>query len=888
MKRRVWLILPVVAVGVAAAWGGWRYAGLGGPTAVEDWVRQYLVTVLQRHLNPQVHLGEFDYQYPRTVSITDFRLRQDNIDILSVNQIRLELAEIPRTGEPIHIERIDLAGPAFRLEKTQNGELAGWSDLLRPDAEQGEENIEPGYRVSDFMRLKLASIRNGAFTYRANADQAETVLSGIHAELETPAADEGAGWYQLIGKLTRDELFGMSLNGRINVDTGDIVVNGLDIQGSLDETRYSIFPESVQALLRQYQLRGSLALDASGVWSPRDADKREVHAKGRLGNTHFVYDGAVMSSTSIDIQADLAGNTIQAVASGDALNGNATLRFEDLLEDARPGELTVNVLQIDLSQLVHLAPPNLQRTLDPLHLQGRMSGDLKTQLSPNFTLESGNATVTVEPAALQLLRRNMNSPKVTVTAQVEGRQAQIEVVAGELQDDTQKSARDVRVTIKTDSGRTDVFAAFVAFGGRADGSIQFNANSPGEYPFAIRASGVRFEELRSLAPDADRQVLKGSVSGNLEGTWNSSDWTASTLAGMLSTPDARLQLASASLPISTGKVAVRLNDRRIELSGRVNAAGGNFTGRIGWNVPSIETIDVTGDIDSISLAAALDVSGQSWNRPPGGAVQFDTRLSGDLSLAIPTVQPTAATGRVDLRAGAGHFHLGKTRFPMDACTVVAEIRDQRITGRTSLTFLGGRAELDGSAPLDPRNDWAINWHIRDIQLERLFALKANASRQQYRGRLSSDGDVKGRITSNGSSFNGRGRLNVTQGQLLELPVIREIASLLRPAGTLIGTATDDTANAEFDIQPDGLVSESFEVKSPLMALRGRGRVQFDGRLDLVVRATAAPKITKLLGPLDRLIDDASGRLVTYRVGGTTEHPSVRVEPLGLSVFPEDR
>ncbi len=888
MKRRVLIGVFSLAAVMASAWGAWRYVGLGGSSVVEDWVRRYLVTALQEHLNPEIHIGDLDYEYPRTVSITDFRLHDSNVDILTVNQIRLELAEIPKTGEPILIEQIELSGPAFKLEKNTTGAMVGWSNLMRHRADAIETSVEPGYRVSDFMRLRMARIRNGSFTYRPDAGASETILAGIHAELETPAASAGPGWYQLIGTLSRDELLSLSLDGRINVDSGELVMNTLHVEGTLNEARYSIFPQSVQAMLRRYQLQGSLALDASGAWSPRDDSRTQAHIEARLTDTRFLREGVILTSKGVDVRGDFADNALNATAFGDVLEGQASVTFKIDVNNRQSSHLGIQLTHVNLARLASIAPRGLHKVLEPLQPEGRISGEFKGILADGWALISGHASAAVESAAIRVLQKPLRSSKVTLDVALKSGESVVDVVAGDVMTGTRSLGRDVRIAIKSGAGRTGISAGLEAFGGRADAAIQIANSVSGKYPFSVRTSGIRIEELRSLiVADTAPDTLGGIVSGDLAGTWDAEDWSASSLSGNLSISDGRLHVASAVLSFSSDSMKVKLNDHGMEIDGRLSVFGGTFAGRLSWDVPAIRTVDITGQIQSMPLAALLDASGQSWNKLPGGQSRMDGRFSGDVSMKIPTARPEGLTARIDTRGAAGHVYIGESRVPVDSWVFKADAGEARAIARVQLGLLGGRADVEGNIPLDASGDWDAGWRMQGLQLEAISRLRTGAAGQRYRGLLSGHGEMKGRLSAWPNSLSGRGRLEVTQGQLLELPIIHDIARLVRPAAMLVGAASDDTARASFTVEATGAASESFEIESPLMALRGRGRVQFDGGLDLVIRATAAPKITKLLGPLDRLIDDASGRLVTYRVKGSVERPVIRVEPLGLSVFPED-
>ena len=65
--------------------------------------------------------------------------------------------------------------------------------------------------------------------------------------------------------------------------------------------------------------------------------------------------------------------------------------------------------------------------------------------------------------------------------------------------------------------------------------------------------------------------------------------------------------------------------------------------------------------------------------------------------------------------------------------------------------------------------------------------------------------------------------------------------------------------------------------------RASGRVNFDRTINLTVRAAPLGKVTALLGPAGKLLDDATGGLLTFDARGTLAHPLVIPRPLGIPV-----
>src|ERR1051326_6562630 len=99
MTRRLIAVGVASLIAILAGFAWW--IGSAGSTPLEEWIRGYLVSVCQAHLNTHLELGQLDYRYPRTVVISGLSLRTDDVTILAGAGARLELAEFPRRGKPL-------------------------------------------------------------------------------------------------------------------------------------------------------------------------------------------------------------------------------------------------------------------------------------------------------------------------------------------------------------------------------------------------------------------------------------------------------------------------------------------------------------------------------------------------------------------------------------------------------------------------------------------------------------------------------------------------------------------------------------------------------------------------------------------------------------------
>jgi hypothetical protein len=91
----------------------------------------------------------------------------------------------------------------------------------------------------------------------------------------------------------------------------------------------------------------------------------------------------------------------------------------------------------------------------------------------------------------------------------------------------------------------------------------------------------------------------------------------------------------------------------------------------------------------------------------------------------------------------------------------------------------------------------------------------------------------------------------------------------------------DSADATFSIHPDYVYLSRADIITVLAALYGRGRVYYDKRLDLDVRASPLGELQRLTGRIGEALGRLTGDIITYKVQGTIARPVIRPVPLGL-------
>jgi hypothetical protein len=154
-------------------------------------------------------------------------------------------------------------------------------------------------------------------------------------------------------------------------------------------------------------------------------------------------------------------------------------------------------------------------------------------------------------------------------------------------------------------------------------------------------------------------------------------------------------------------------------------------------------------------------------------------------------------------------------------------------------------------------------------------------RPAYSGRLATTGELRGELGRMPESLEGQSTVQVSEGQLLALPIISHVAQLV--SGKQLGLELEmrDSGRAELEITGTHVNITDAGVQSPLLEMRGQGQIHYDGRLDLQVNAGLFERLQSRFGAIGKIVGEVTDRTMVYRVEGTLAAPKVSVSPLGL-------
>ena len=441
--------LLLVLVGGVAFW----LSGQHGRAALQRWIGQQLVAVANRYLIPQISFADLEYHYPRTVVLKGLRLTADDpaspgghVDIMNVDRITLELAEIPRFGQPIRIQQLILERPELRFISGGSGKAnyIGIDHLLRGPQwvpAQGDPTTQGADTpLSSLFEMQSVQISEGSLLVDLRQPGYPVMrLDQIHTRLNVQSAAKTGGepgWYALDMKLQRPPVLDIQAAGRLHLDTMTLDLSALKMAVTLGRPQDRYLPPVLQQLLRDHEISGQLTAEGKGIIPCND------WRSSRLDMATHLTDGLIAIGSnrwpvpSLETTCSLA---------------NHLGRIDSLKVSMLRGTIQANG-QVDLSQTPHAA---ITGHLDHLRLEQTLrqakgrKDKYRGDLSGQFTWQANiNAIMTGSTGGGEI-------------ALVEGRLNGLPVV-GQLLDATRQAMKVIGV----DSGKdTDTVQAEFSFAG---------------------------------------------------------------------------------------------------------------------------------------------------------------------------------------------------------------------------------------------------------------------------------------------------------------------------------------------------------------------------------------------------------------------------------------
>jgi hypothetical protein len=232
---------------------------------------------------------------------------------------------------------------------------------------------------------------------------------------------------------------------------------------------------------------------------------------------------------------------------------------------------------------------------------------------------------------------------------------------------------------------------------------------------------------------------------------------------------------------------------------------------------------------------------------------------------------------LDVRLVGGHIAFGDYLLPVDQLDLASRFSEDVFTVETlEYRGLGGQANAAGRINLRSLSASAAI-DARDLLIDQ--ALRSADGASQLKGKLSVSGSATADLASIDSTSDGTGRMSVTEGRLVQIPIISRLIGAIK----LSNGASDGTDRASADLQliGDRLRMTRIEIVSGPLGARGEGDVRFDSNLDFRLSAGPFEGLRNSLGGVGNVLNRVTDGLVVYYVTGTFDKPVVSVRTLGI-------
>lgn len=306
--------------------------------------------------------------------------------------------------------------------------------------------------------------------------------------------------------------------------------------------------------------------------------------------------------------------------------------------------------------------------------------------------------------------------------------------------------------------------------------------------------------------------------------------------------------------------------------------------------------DLTIGIEKFTLDMKVHREQDRYLPPQVQRVLRDHDIRGDAKLTATGLFNAndwrASTVEAQLELTDGHATLAEYMLPLDVLRLEATMAERRVeVRRIAADLFSGKVRGDAVIQLNEDFDTDIRLGADQLDLEQ--TLKPIEGAPRYSGRLDFDVSVQMPLggQADGPRLFGRGKAELRRGRVARLAVISDVIDFMASRGDLKKRDEDgsDRGDARFELRGDHVYIDQIEVVGTWFAMRGRGEVFFNDRLNMNLNAGPMQRAQASLGRIGDVFGTVTDNLIAYRVRGSFADPKVGIAPLsGLLGAPGER
>lgn len=849
-----------------------RAGTIGSDSALERWIGNQLLAMVNQRLNPQLSFDTLDYRYPQTVVLTGARLTADDphapdgrSTILRADRVSITLDRIPTEGQPLILRDIEADRPVVRLLTANHDHrgLVGYSDMVAdPRPTPTDQAPRP---LSEVFRMTSIDLRQGQIVYDPRqSGQPPMVLTDITSRLAFE--NTGDGWYRATVGIQRPGLLDLRATSGLNLDTLALRIDQAALALDLASEARQSLPPAIQALLETHAVRGQLQLDLQGHIPLSNPTAMALTARATIADAHLQARGKSLDLPRLHATADLKDHQLTIHdTSADILGGHLQLTGTLGLDTPHPAALELTATDLDLATaLRHYAADS-----PVAGLIGRLEG--KLGLTATATVPLADLRATDQPAT--------DHPGPPPTLQARATLDQLALTADDPQAET---------------GRSTILSADRI-------TLELDQWPAPRQPLALNQIHINRPILRLLDGGKSGPTLLG-----FDHLLPPPPDTAPPPAPAADPPRLDRHIRIDTLQLRDGEIHIdhrrdnlppmALHPIQLDIA-RQDAHPARYHSNLRIERPPALSILAQADLQldtlNINLQQAtlnLDLDTDQARQALSPAMQriiADHQIRGELAIDItgklPLHRPATGQLSIEARVDAAHFQHNRLTLPVTTLRGAASIDQHRLQIQSlDGHAMGGQIHINGHIALAPPARADLSATFLALRLEQILrGSDATEGIGQLSGRV--DGRVRyaAPLAALTTATDGSGTLRITDGRLSAIPVIDSLSTAINRINPMTRTGATDSLTTDYTFDGDAIRIDALNLQTLVIAATGTGRIGFDRTLHLDLKAGPLQNIP-LVGQALRQITD---NLVRYRVTGTIGQPKVTVVMLGAPDTP---